>query len=103
MSPASLSEIPHDQAQGRGRPGVRLPHLREALREGPQPQRAHVYGAPADSGGGSERRRRRRRRLPAAAAAAAAVRPAGRRGPPGPGKVTAEERGGVLGFDFQYI
>lgn len=66
MSPASVSEVPHDQTQGGGRAGVRLPHVREAIRESSQPQRAHVHGSPGDPDGGSERQ-------PAAAAAAAAA------------------------------
>lgn len=88
VSPASLSEIPHDQAQGGGRLGVRVPDLREALREGSQPERPHVYGAPADARGGSERQQ------PAAAALPLANHHAERRGgASGPGEVTAESPG----------
>lgn len=86
VSPASISKIPHDQTQGGGRPGVCVPDLREAFREGPQPERAHVYGPPAHSGGHSEGRQ--------SAAAAATVRPAHHLsdrggGPARPGQVTA--------------
>lgn len=88
VSPASLPEIPHDQAQGRGRLGVCVPDMREAFREGPQPERAHVDGAPADPGGGPEKQR------PAAAPLRLANHHAERRGgPPGPGEVTAEHPG----------
>ena len=84
VSPASLSKIPHDQAQGRGRPGVCVPDLRETVREGAQPERAHVYGAPADSGRGSERQQ------PTTATVWLAEHHADwRSAPPGPGEVTA--------------
>lgn len=72
-----------------------MPDLRKAFREGPQPERPHVYGAPTDSGGGSERQQ--------SAAAATAVQPAyyhsdWRGGSTRPGQVTAGSPGLLYGY-----
>lgn len=71
-----------------------MPDLRETFREGPQPERAHVYGPSTDSGGGSEKQQ---------SAAAVTVRPADhhsdrRGGPARPGEVTAESPGLLPGY-----